>query len=100
MSIYYYLICKTCKVQSKISFTSQAWGWGNAYAGNTFRFLMAHSYCDIGVINEFDTGVYPEDNYESEKYTNKRPKGFLEIDYNCSLEQWNEFENIIKKVKE
>lgn len=44
MSTYYNFYCTKCKkYQKDISFTRQAWGWGNADIINTFQFLMKHT---------------------------------------------------------
>lgn len=44
MSTYYNFYCTKCKkYQKDISFTRQAWGWGNADIINSFQFLMKHT---------------------------------------------------------
>lgn len=68
MSTYYYLHCSKCDV-SEISFTRQAWGWGNVYPDETFDFLTHHTReCgeeSICVVSEYDERAYPDNESDS-----------------------------------
>lgn len=43
MSTDYFLKCEKCNKISNISFSRQAWGWGNTWPKNTFLFLIKHT---------------------------------------------------------
>lgn len=55
MSTSYYFKCKKCNEVGG-QYTRQAWGWGNFYVINTFKFLAYHTeHCGpehIGVVHE------------------------------------------------
>lgn len=74
MSTCYSFKCEKCQEYGGM-YTRQAWGWGNFYVVETFKFLAFHtSKCGAEYIR-----VAHEDDVDEDAYDAKRRKQFLEV---------------------